>query len=518
VNTPPVFLLPLALALATPALAQDAPKRPNIVVLFADDHAQAATGCYGSVLNDTPAIDKLAARGVRFTRSFVTNSICGPSRATFLTGTHSHTNGKVDNRSKFRDDLPSLPKSLDRAGYRTAVVGKWHLPTDPNGFDDWMVVHGGYYSPVVRTAKGREARNGHCTTLITDEAVQWLGARAKEASSEPFFLWVSYKAAHRTWDPGPEQLELYRGATLPEPATLFDDYATRSPAAAAAQMRISTDLFPAYDLKLPATGEGILDRQAINLRARMPAEVRKRWNELYGPENAAFAAADLEGAALVRWNYQRYIQDYLRCVAGIDASVARITAQLDALGLRDDTIIVYTSDQGFFLGEHGWYDKRWMYEPSFATPLIVDWPGKTKAGTEVDALVQNLDLAPTLLAAAGVEVPDTMQGESLVPFFDGGAPERWRDAVYYHYQQRDQGRTSHTVAPHYGVRTARHKLMHLYDTDDWELYDLERDPDEVRNLADDPAHAELRAALTQKLQQLRAQFADTTGKALRAPR
>ena len=509
--TLPLLLLPPGIAAGLVSNGEQEARRPNLLVLYGDDHATRAVGCYGSGLVETPHIDALAEGGVRFSRSFVTNSICGPSRAVFLTGAHSHKNGQKANPPGFRAGQPTFPPLLQEAGYRTAVLGKWHLPGDPVGFDDWELVGGSYYGPSFRSAEGREPSEGHCTELLTGKARAWLEARAEEAlageAGRPWFLWVSYKATHRTWDPGPRQLELYRNTVFPEPASLFDDYAGRSPGAAASQMRISTDLFPAYDLKLPVTGEGILDSRPTQLRSRMTEEERKVWDATYGPENAAFAEAELEGEDLVRWNYQRYMRDYLRCVAGIDESVGSLVGALEELDLAKDTVVVYTSDQGFFLGEHGWYDKRWMYEPAFATPLVVAGAG-IASGREEGALVQNLDLAPTLLHLAGLGAPETMQGESLVPFLRGGTPFRWRDAVYYRYWQRDSGRTSHTVAPHWGIRTARHKLLYVPDFDFWELYDLEADPEEVHNLAGDPDHADLQESLTRRLGELREQYGD----------
>ncbi len=299
--------------------------------------------------------------------------------------------------------------------------------------------------------------------------------------------------------------------TIPEPATLFDDNEGRSQGATDAQMRVAKDLFPAYDLKLPVTGEGILDKQAKNKLRNMTPAQRKAWHAAYKAKNAAFADAKLEGDALVKWKYQRYIKDYLRCVDALDDSVGQVMAFLKKHNLDENTILIYSSDQGFFLGEHGWYDKRWMYEPSLNTPLIVRWPGVTKPDSVCDAMVQNIDMAPTFLAMTGNEAPDTMQGASLVPWLKGETPASWRDAIYYHYHQRDSGRTSHMVSPHYGIRTRQHKLMYVYDRDTWELYDLANDSDEMHNLYDDPSQEDLVQSLKRKLTALRDQYGDNEG-------
>ena len=484
--------------------------RPNIVFLYGDDHAERAVGACGSPLTTTPHIDRLAAEGVRFANSFVANSICGPARATILTGLHSHANGKTTNGNGFRDELTTWAKLLQDAGYQTAMVGKWHLSPNPNGFDHWAIARGGYYNLDLVTADGPRGLSGYTTEVITDEALRWVSE--ERDADRPFALWISHTATHRTWMPGTPYLTRYDDVQLPEPASLFDDYAGRSKGATEAQMRIARDLFPAYDLKLPVTGEGILDQGATDRLRGLTDEERAAWDAAYGPKNAAFAEAGLEGDDLVRWKYQRYIKDYLRCVDALDDSVGRVLAFLEETGLDENTIVVYSSDQGFFLGEHGWYDKRWMYEPSLRTPLIVRWPGVTTAGTVVDALVQNTDMMPTFLAMAGIEPPPGLHGKSLVPFLEGKTPDGWRDAIYYHYHQQDSGRTSHIVARHYGVRTARYKLLYVYDHDQWELYDLQADPEEVHNLYGDPAHAALVAALKVRLRELRREFGDTTGR------
>ncbi|MAB81164.1 MAG: sulfatase [Planctomycetes bacterium] len=500
-----VSILAIAVAACSGPSSRKAPRRPNIVVIYADDHAERAIGACGSPFAHTPNIDRLAAGGMRFTQSFVANSICGPARATFLTGLHSHANGMTSNRSRLRRDVPNIAQRLQAAGYRTGVIGKWHLDSDPEGFDDWALLRGGYYNPDLVTAAGRSPTTGYTTEIVTENALRWLEAR--RGKDEPFFTWISHTASHRTWRPGPQYLKRYDGTRIEEPGTLFDDYAGRSRAAAEAQMRISRDLFPAYDLKLPVTGEGILDTNAENMLAGMTEGQRAAWRAAYDDKNRAFAEAELGGKELVRWKYQRYMRDYLRCVDALDDSVGAILDYLEESGLSENTIVIYTSDQGFFLGEHGWYDKRWMYEPSLRTPLIVRWPGVTQGGSTNDRLVQNIDLAPTLAAMADLRDEPEMHGASLVPLLRGQTPP-WRDAIYYHYQQLDSGRTSHTVARHCGVRGERFKLMHLYDYDDWELYDLESDPDEVRNLYGNPEYAETAAALRETLADLQHRFGD----------
>ncbi|NQT87183.1 sulfatase [bacterium] len=486
--------------------------RPNIIFIYADDHAQQAISAYGSRLNQTPHIDRLAAEGVRFSESFVANSICGPARATILTGLHSHVNGKMTNGKGFKDDLPTYAKLMQKAGYQTAMVGKWHIAPKPNGFDYWAIAKGGYYNTDLQTAAGVKRQTGYTTDIITDDALAWI--EGKRDKQKPFIAWISHTASHRTWAPGPKHLTDYDGQTIPEPSTLFDDHQGRSKGAAAAQMRVARDLFPAYDLKLPVTGKGILDRAATGKLKRMTPEQRKAWHAAYGPKNAAFAKADPQGKDLVKWKYQRYIKDYLRCVAALDDSVGKVLHALERTGLDRNTIVIYSSDQGFFLGEHGWYDKRWIYEPSLRTPLIVRWPGVASKNTVCDRMVQNIDMAPTFLEMAGIAPPASMQGRSLAPLLRGETPDSWRDAVYYHYHQKDSGRTAHTVARHYGVRTERHKLVYVYDHDAWELYDLQSDPDEMHNLYADPKHADTVKALKQRLAALRKTYKDDTGKAM----
>lgn len=503
----PLYLIWLPIFLAAAFLFSSATQadQPNIIVIYADDHAQHAISAYGSKLNSTPNIDALARDGMRFTQSFVANSICGPARATLLTGLHSHANGQISNGSKFRNDLPTFAKSMQANGYATAVVGKWHVAARPTGFDYWAIKKGSFFNANFETPNGIESSKGHVTDTITDHSLRWLD-RNKD---KPFMLWVSHSAAHRTWEPPIRHLEKYADQDIAEPTTLFDNYEGKNAGAATAQMRISTDLFPAYDLKLPVTGDGILDNAASRQLGNLTPEQRQAWDAAFKPRNAEFKRLAPEGDDLTRWNYQRYIKNYLRNVDGLDDSVGKIREYLKENGLEENTIVIYTSDQGFFLGDHGWYDKRWMYEESLRTPLIVHWPGVTESGSTCEQLVQNIDMAPTFLEMAGLKVPETMHGDSLVPLLHGNTPDNWRDAIYYHYQMvEQQSRVSHLVAKHVGVRTANLKLIHFYELGEWELYDLENDPEEMTNLFSNPAHTRMVEDLQRKLEELQTQFGD----------
>lgn len=492
-------------------------KRPNIVFVFSDDHAPHAIGAYGSryaELDPTPNIDRLAASGMLFERSFCTNSICGPSRAVILTGKHSHKNGFMKNGNRFDGDQQTFPKLLQNAGYETALFGKWHLHTEPRGFDAWRILpgQGDYYNPVFVDAKGRETLQGYCTDLVTDMALEWLDTREE---SRPFMLMCQHKAPHRNWMPAPRHLELYKDIDLPEPATLFDRFADNASPARAQEMEIDRHMNLVYDLFLPAydgwdpRAGTALDSSGYRNLKRMTESQRRTWDSAFADENAAFFAAGLEGRALVRWKYQRYMKNYLRCIRGVDENVGRMMQYLEDKGLADNTVFIYSSDQGFFLGDHGWYDKRWMYEESLAMPLIVRWPGVTKPGARVEQLVQNLDYAETFLDLAGAEIPADMQGKSLVPILRGEATRNWRASIYYHYY----GSPVHQVARHYGVRTDRYKLMHFYQSDEWELYDLDEDPDEVQNLYDEPDYRAIRSRLVTELRNLQSQYDDRSASA-----
>jgi len=461
-------------------------KKPNILFIFTDDHASHAIGAYGSKINKTPHMDRLAREGMLFRNCFCTNSICGPSRAVILTGKHSHLNGFYDNDSRFDGAQPTFPKMLQSAGYQTAMIGKWHLVSDPTGFDKWTVLPGQglYYNPNFKTPKGNIKVEGYVTEIITNMAIDWLDK--ERDASKPFLLMCQHKAPHREWAPGPNQIGLYRDHDIPEPDSLFDDWSGLAPGAKQQEMTIERHLTDT-DLKFKAPGNLTPAQKAL-------------WDKYYEPENEAFNKAKPTGKELVRWKYQRYLKDYLRCVAGVDESVGRVLKYLDDKGLAENTIVVYSSDQGFYLGDKGWFDKRWMYDYSLKMPLIVRWPGKVKPGSENTDLVQNLDFAPTFLQAAGAQVPTGMQGASLVGALEGKTPADWRKSIYYHYYEYP---AVHMVPRHYGVRTATHKLIHYYQRDEWELFDLVKDPTEKRSVFADPAYREVRAQLAEELVRLR---------------
>jgi arylsulfatase A-like enzyme len=479
----------LCLLAGTASAAEPPAKRPNILFIFSDDHATQAIGCYGSRLNATPHIDRIAREGMLFRSCYCTNSICGPSRAVVLTGKHSHLNGFLDNNhGRFDGSQVTFPKLLKAAGYQTAMIGKWHLETDPTGFDYWNILigQGPYYNPPMIENGVRKKYTGYTTDIITDLALEQL---KKLDRSKPFLMMYQHKGPHREWSPNLKDLPLYDETEFPEPATLFDDYSGRGSAAKNQEMQISRDLNE-LDLKLTPP-------KSLN------PEQLQQWNAHFEPRNAAFRAAKLEGKELVRWKYNRYLQNYLRCVHSVDENIGRVLKYLDDNGLADNTIVVYSSDQGFYLGEHGWFDKRFMYEESYRMPLMVRWPGKVQPGTENKDLVSNLDFAQTLLDAAGVEASPDMQGASLLPLLRGETPAEWRKSLYYHYYEFPG---PHSVARHYGVKTARHKLMHFYHIGEWEMYDLEADPREMKNVYADPAYATQRAELERELARLRKHY------------
>lgn len=478
---------------------------PNIVFLFSDDHALQAISAYGgplAKLAPTPNIDRLAREGALFHNSFCANSICGPSRACILTGKHSHINGFTDNdTSKFDGSQVTFPKLLQKAGYQTALFGKWHLVTDPTGFDTWEILpgQGSYYNPDFLTPNGRVRYSGHATRITTRLALHWLN-QARDPN-RPFLLMCQHKAPHRNWMPAPEHLRLYDGITFPEPSTLQDNWANRASALARAEMSVEKHLTWVSDLKLFTAPDG--SPGAINSElARMTPEQRADWDAAYGPIDRAFRAAypRMTPREVLAWKYQRYLTDYLRCVRGVDDSVGQVLAALDAAGLSENTIVVYASDQGFYLGEHGWYDKRWMFEESLKMPLAIRWPGRIRPGQRPTSLVQNIDYAPTFLEAAGARPPSEIQGVSLLPIFQGR--ELKREGIYYRYT----GEKTHNVAAHDGVRTQRHKLMYFPQTQEWNLFDLKTDPQEMRSVYTEPAYARTRAELTRIYHQLRHQY------------
>ncbi len=464
--------------------------RPNIVFIFTDDHTARALSAYGSVVNETPNLDRIAVEGMRFDQCLVTNSICAPSRAVILTGKHSHINGQLTNGNRFDGAQQTFPKLLQQAGYQTGMIGKWHLQSEPTGFDHWQVLigQGPYYNPRFLIPGDTVRIEGYTTDIITDLALEWL--EAGRDPSKPFMLMYQHKAPHRGWHPGPGHFEMYADEDIPEPSNLFDDYSNRASPAAEQGMTIARHL-DVRDLKLQAPGS-------------MNDEQRAAWEAVYGPRNAAFHAASLEGDDLTRWKYQRYVKEYLRTVAGVDDNVGRMLDYLDASGLTDNTVVIYSSDQGWYLGEHGWYDKRWMYEESLVTPLLVRWPGQVEPGSVNGAMVSNLDFAATFLDLAGVEVPADMQGRSLKPLFLGETPGDWRTSHYYHYYEYPG---YHCVERHYGVRTAGHKLIYYYNRDEWELFDLASDPTEMNSVYGQEAYAAVEAELKRELDRLRELYA-----------
>jgi arylsulfatase A-like enzyme len=477
----------LFLLLATSSFAA---QRPNILLIFTDDHAYQAIGAYGSRINETPNIDRLALEGMRFDRCYVTNSICGPCRATVLTGKYSHKNGFYNNEGQapFDGSQVTFPKLLQSAGYETALIGKWHLESNPTGFDHWEILdgQGRYYNPLLISTSGRAKRPGYVTEILTELAVDWISDQRD--ATKPFLLMLQHKAPHRPWEPGPKQFRLYEDQKIPEPASLFEDYSQRGKAVREQDMTIAETMTDG-DLKLA---------KPFGLNA----EQLDDWNAVYGPRNADFRKSNLQGAALVRWKYQRYIKDYLRCVAAVDESVGQVLDYLDESGLAENTIVVYCSDQGFYLGEHGWFDKRWMYEESLRTPLLVRWPGVAKPDSYTEAISSPLDLAETFLDAAGAEIPADMQGLSLRPLLTGETPADWRKSFYYHYYEYPG---SHSVRKHYGVTDGRFKLIHFYEPDvnEWELYDLHNDRAEVVNLYGRDTYATMQAKMHAELDGLR---------------
>jgi arylsulfatase A-like enzyme len=459
-----------------------------------DDHASHALSCYGSRINSTPNLDRIASEGMRFTNCFCTNSICAPCRAVVLTGKYSHLNGVKDNRLKFDGSQQTFPKLLQKAGYETAMIGKWHLKTDPTGFDYWNVLPGQglYYNPVMIEMGQRQKYTGYVTDLITDHALRWLKGRKGD---KPFCLMYHHKAPHRRWEPGPKHLTMHDDRKIPEPDTLFDDQSGRGRAAKEQDMSIEKTMND-NDLKLTPM-------------KNLTPEQKQAWDAAYGPKNRAFEKANLQGKDLIRWKYQRYMKDYLRCIASVDDNVGRLLDYLDETGLAENTVVVYTSDQGFYLGDHGWFDKRFMYEESLRMPLLVRYPKEINAGSLNHEIVLNLDFAETFLDYAGVAIPDDMQGRSLRSVLAGKTPDDWRRSMYYHYYEYP---AVHSVKRHYGVRTRRYKLIHFYhDIDEWELYDLQKDPDELRSVYSDPAYAGTVRELKAELKRLRAKYKDDTG-------
>lgn len=465
---------------------QDRDPRPNILFIFSDDHGAQTISSYGSNRNRTPNLDRLATDGIRFANCFCTNSICAPSRATILTGKHTHMNGHTTNERIFDSRQETFPHLLQEAGYQTALIGKWHLNAEPKGFNYWdiLINQGVYYNPpMIQNGKYVE-REGYTTDIITDLTLDWL--ENGRDSRKPFLLLSHHKAPHRQWEPPLRYLTLYDDSLMPEPPTLFDDWSNRSSAWSHAEISIDR-LWPG-DLHLEIPDYLLTPKQ------------RAVWDSVYEPKNKAFFDAKLSGNALRRWKYQRFAKDYLRSVQAIDDGVGRLLDYLDQEGLAKNTIVIYSSDQGWFLGEHGIFDKRWMYEESLRMPLLVQWPGVIEPGSVNTDLVQSVDFAQTLLEIASVKSPPDMQGRSLAPLLKGERPGDWRTSVYYQFFE-DEG--AHRVPRHYGVRNDRYKLIHYYKLDEWELFDLLRDPDELVSVYGRPEYKTIMNELTLEIDRLR---------------
>ncbi|MFW6277208.1 MAG: sulfatase [Prolixibacteraceae bacterium] len=484
---------------------QNAQTRPNILFIMSDDHTKQAISAYGSNLIETPHIDRIAREGAIFKQSFVTNSICAPSRAVMLTGKHSHINGKIDNHSSFDWNQENVAKILQNAGYQTALIGKIHIGGTPQGFDYSIVLpgQGHYFNPEFIENGKRRVIEGHCSPVTTNLTLNWLeNIRDKH---KPFLLMYHQKAPHGPWMPELKYLDLLEDREFDFPDNFFDDYEGRGTAAREQEMEIINHL-GWRRLKFerdPYTGE---PTSFINDIKRMNEEQLERWRAYYNPKNEAYIQNKPTGKELAKFNFQRYLKDYLKTAKSVDDGIGEVMDYLEKNNLLDNTIIIYTSDQGFYLGEHGWFDKRFMYEESFSMPLVMRYPKEIKPGTEVHGLVQNLDFAPTFLDYAGVKIPRDMQGKSLRKLVSG-AEIPWREAVYYHFYEYP---SIHMVKRHYGIRTERYKLMHFYyDIDEWEMYDLQTDPMEMNSVYGDPEYAEVQADLHKKLKELRNYYGDS---------
>ena len=495
-------------------IASAADDRPNVVFIFSDDHAVSAISAYRGLHADsapTPNIDRIAKEGALFQNSFCANSICGPSRACILTGKHSHKNGFMRNsRTPFDQSQFTFPKTLQKVGYQTAVIGKWHLKSKPVGFDYWEVLpgQGSYYNPVFLQMDDRKKKfEGYVTDLTTDKSLEWLENRDKD---KPFFLMCQHKAPHRTFAPALRHLGTLDDVEIAEPKTLFDDYANRSLTLAANEMEIDRHMTWAYDLKIRNDELGGLSLPTFKNYGtpeynRMTDAQRLKWNQHFAPKNKAFVddyrAGKIDAKELVRWKYQRYVRNYLETVKSVDESVGRLLKYLDDNGLAKNTIVIYSSDQGFYLGEHGWFDKRWIFEESLKMPFAIRWPGKIEAGSRPDAMIQNIDYAPTFLEIAGAELPNDLQGKSLVPVLRDSSA-KVRDSLYYAYYELGE----HAVPQHFGVRTLTRKLFYLPGNDEWQMFDLEKDPNEMTNVFDAPDYSAQRSELTNEYHRLRKEF------------
>lgn len=499
---PTIFLLSVLLS----ACHSEKTKNPNVIFIMTDDHATSAISAYGSGWITTPNLDKLVEEGILFNRAFVTNSICAPSRAVILTGKYSHLNGVPDNESTFDSAQLTFPKEFQRNGYTTAIIGKWHLRSQPSGFDYWNVLpgQGDYYNPDFINNGNPVTYQGYVTDIITDKTIEWL---EKRPADKPFMLMMHHKAPHRNWMPALRHLNELENVDISVPENFNDKYEGR-PHLSEQQLTVAKHMSYAYDLKIPCDTctEAPINRwtpQAYQTKMnRMTDAQLIEWEKGYEQEISEFMQLDpKDTVALSEWKLKRYLQDYLRCILAVDESVGKINEFLKQSGLAENTIVVYTSDQGFFLGEHGLFDKRYMYEESLKTPLIIKYSEKIEPGSVSEELVMNLDIGPTLLDLAGIEIPESFQGRSLQPLFSDEEVE-WRDAVYYQYYEQVFG-----VPAHYGLRTDRYKLIRFNTTPpSWEFYDLVNDPMEMNNLIKDEEYDEVVQMLQQKIKSLQNQY------------
>ena len=511
-----LFLLPL-----NTKAQKSKTKRPNIIFIMSDDHAYQAISAYDDKLIQTPNIDRLAKEGMLFTNASVTNSICAPSRATILTGKHTHINGKVDNYFPFDTTQVTFPQIFKKNGYKTAMFGKLHFGNNPKGVDEFMILpgQGNYINPDFIVTNGDTIRKeGYVTDIITDVSLDWLKKEA--ADDEPFMMMYLHKAPHRPWWPRADKFKEFTKKRFPEPATLFDDYKNRGTAAKTAEMNLLTHMMYSHDSKIrPET--------LAKMEGKVFPVVEEYPNGFYGPYNRATAEQKalydpvldsindffyenwpkMNDTEKMKWKYQRYMQDYLGSISSVDDNIGRLLDYLDESGLAENTIVIYTSDQGFYLGEHGWFDKRFIYDESFKTPLLVRWPNVVKPGSVENEMVQNLDFAQTMLEAVGIKPPNDMQGESLIPLLKGNKKDWTRDAVYYQYYEYP---SVHMVKRHYGIVSKEFKLVHFYyDVDEWELYDRLNDPNEMNNVYNDPAYADTVKKLKKDLIALRIKYKDS---------
>ncbi len=478
-------------------------RRPNILVIFSDDHTQQAISSYGGKLMQTPNIDRIAREGAIFKNSFVTNSICAPSRAVFLTGKYSHMNGLIDNSParRFDGSQQQVQTLLQQEKYQTAWIGKWHLQSLPQGFDYWNILpdQGNYFQPDFINMQNDTVRHeGYVTNLISDFSIDWLNKRDTAA---PFFLVVGEKATHRNWMPDIQDLGAFDDKDFPIPENFFDNYAHRR-AAFGQDMTISKTMILKDDLKIG------VDYQKPGMFGRLSAEQKQAYNQYYRKIAGEYDNIKHDSIAVIKWKFQRYLKDYLSTAKSMDRNIGRILKYLDSAGLTNNTMVIYTSDQGFYMGEHGWFDKRFMYEESLRTPLMIRYPGVIKSLSEINEMVVNIDLAPTILAAAGISPFTDMQGSSLLPLLKGPKHIQWRKALYYHYYEYPD---PHRVAPHFGIRTERYKLIRFYGPhNDWELFDIRKDPHEMNNIYSNSSSKETVVKLKQELLQLAQQYKDTS--------